>query len=179
MTKDEALKLALSCIRQSTEYKLGRALFVEAAEDVEFALAAPAQEPVTRSIKGMLQPDAYLPNGTLNPKYTQPAAPVQEPNYKVTVVDDQHPNGVPLEQWGRPAPVQEPVAWIEHHKGGDNLVWDDPSGKRTPLYTTPPAAQRTWVGLTDEEAQWIYDNGRTPSGMMEMVEAKLKERNNG
>ena len=44
-------------------------------------------------------------------------------------------------------------------------------------YTTPPAAQKPWVGLTDEEAQWIYDNGRTPSGMMEMVEAKLKEKN--
>jgi hypothetical protein len=26
-----------------------------------------------------------------------------EPDYKVTVVDDQHPNGIPLEQWGRPA----------------------------------------------------------------------------
>jgi hypothetical protein len=40
-------------------------------------------------------------------------------------------------------------------------------------------AQRQWVGLTDEEAQWIYDNGRTPSGMMEMVEAKLRSKNNG
>jgi hypothetical protein len=39
------------------------------------------------------------------------------------------------------------------------------------------AHQRQWVGLTDEEAQWIYDNGRTPSGMMEMVEAKLKAKN--
>jgi hypothetical protein len=37
--------------------------------------------------------------------------------------------------------------------------------------------ERPWVSLTDEEAQWIYDNGRTPSGMMEMVEAKLKEKN--
>ena len=37
------------------------------------------------------------------------------------------------------APVQEPVAWIEHHKGGDNLEWDNPGGKCTPLYTTPPA----------------------------------------
>jgi hypothetical protein len=35
--------------------------------------------------------------------------------------------------------VQEPVAWIEHHKGGDNLEWDNPGGKCTPLYTTPPA----------------------------------------
>ena len=38
-------------------------------------------------------------------------------------------------------------------------------------------AQRTWVGLTDEEFQMIYDMGRTPAGMMEMVEAKLKEKN--
>jgi hypothetical protein len=30
----------------------------------------------------------------------------------------------------------EPVAWIEHHKAGDNLVWDEPS-KGTPLYTSP------------------------------------------
>jgi hypothetical protein len=44
-----------------------------------------------------------------------------------------------------------------------------------PLYTTPP--QRTWVGLTDEEFQLIYDMGRTPAGMMEMVEAKIKEKN--
>jgi predicted nucleic acid-binding protein len=27
----------------------------------------------------------------------------QEFAYKVTIVDDQHPNGVPLEQWGKPA----------------------------------------------------------------------------
>ena len=44
--KDEALKLALSCIRSSAEYKRGNATFIEAAEDVEQALAAPVQEPV-------------------------------------------------------------------------------------------------------------------------------------
>ena len=38
-------------------------------------------------------------------------------------------------------------------------------------------AQRTWVGLTDEEFQMIYDMGRTPAGMMEMAESKLKEKN--
>lgn len=43
------------------------------------------------------------------------------------------------------------------------------------LYTTPP--QRPWVGLTDKEAQLIYDMGRTPTGMMEMVETMLKDKN--
>jgi len=38
---------------------------------------------------------------------------------------------------------------------------------------------KPWVGLTDEEAQWLYDNCRTPSNLIEMVEAKLKEKNNG
>lgn len=46
------------------------------------------------------------------------------------------------------------------------------------LFDRPPA-QRTWVGLTDQEFQWIYDHGRTSAGMMELVEAKLKEKNCG
>jgi hypothetical protein len=46
-----------------------------------------------------------------------------------------------------------------------------------PIKELWPVAPKPWVGLTDEEAQWIYDNGRTPAGMMEMVEAKLKEKN--
>ena len=81
------------------------------------------------------------------------------------------------------ASVQEPVAILKGiDEYGPVVDWCKhwvtvPIG--TKFYTTPPAAQRPWIGLTDEEAQWIYDNGRTPSGMMEMVEAKLKERNNG
>jgi hypothetical protein len=35
------------------------------------------------------------------------------------------------------APVPQPVAYIEHHKGGDNLVWDNPGGKYSVLYTAP------------------------------------------
>ena len=38
-----------------------------------------------------------------------------------------------------PAPAasvtDEPFAWVEHHKGGDNLVWDEPGGRKSPLYT--------------------------------------------
>ena len=36
---------------------------------------------------------------------------------------------------------QEPVAWIQHHKAGDNLVWDDPGGKKSPMYAAAPPAQ--------------------------------------
>ena len=76
-------------------------------------------------------------------------------------------------------PEQEPVAYIEHHKGGDNLVWDDPGGKRSPLYTAPP--QRTWVGLTDEEVknEWVVWRASLPRyvGFAKGIEAKLKEKN--
>jgi hypothetical protein len=86
--------------------------------------------------------------------------------------------------------VQEPVGEVSGHDWSTGLLYRDLE-PGTPLYTAPqpvpvktyhdgkpwPVAPKLWVGLTDEEAQWIYDNGRTPSGMMEMVEAKLKELN--
>jgi hypothetical protein len=33
-----------------------------------------------------------------------------EPDYKVTVIDNQHPNGIPLEQWGYTTPQQR--TWV-------------------------------------------------------------------
>jgi hypothetical protein len=151
-----------------------------------------------------------------------------EPAYKVTVVDDQHPNGVPLEQWGRvaeqgedhmrqliedlisameyhveqtrpihsttvalqaareaikaqPAPVQEPVAWVREHElplaPGDAFSWVETFVHKTPLYTTPPAAQRQWAGLTDEERDDVLDIYITAEGRARAIEAKLKELN--
>jgi len=44
-----------------------------------------------------------------------------------------------------------------------------------PYTTTPP--QRTWVGLTEAEANNIYKVASTFGEMMRMVEAKLKEKN--
>ena len=90
---------------------------------------------------------------------------------------------------------QEPVAWgcnryIEDDKGFQ-IGTDDPElawGKYAPddngwwpLYTSPPA-QRTWVGLTYEEAKEIYTciHGYDSSKRIaEAIEAKLKEKNNG
>jgi len=79
---------------------------------------------------------------------------------------------------------QEPVAWLEPEWGekicpevGYEVTMTDDHPKDLcwiPLYTTPPAAQRQWVGFTDEEINeydyehrdFIYD-----------IEALLKHKN--
>jgi hypothetical protein len=54
-----------------------------------------------------------------------------------------------------------------------------------PVYTTPPAAQRPWQGLTEEETSNIWDDTVIATvipffmGFARAIEAKLKERNNG
>jgi hypothetical protein len=94
----------------------------------------------------------------------------------------------------QPAPVQEHVATlIEHYAFTDGIVRFDgvenmeqlPVG--TKFYTTPPAAQRQWVGLTDEEIfsvlgnlQRKYNGPPTEDSRVVFalaIEAKLKERN--
>ncbi len=73
-------------------------------------------------------------------------------------------------------PAQEPVAIVAVDVGGQIQVgWIKKPQHNDKLYTTPP--QRPLVGLTDEEAQWLYDNCRTPSNLIDMVEARLKDKN--
>ncbi len=107
----------------------------------------------------------------------------------------------------QPAPVQEPVADGLIRQYITALVANKPDeaanatkGMVDYVYTTPPAARRTWVGLTDEEKRIVCRVGpvyapdgvvtRTPlqyrkelEGVSLMAvrqaEAQLKERNNG
>ena len=58
----------------------------------------------------------------------------------------------------QPAPVQEPVAWINVEKRtfewNGPVLWNTPTVAvldKIPLYSTPPAAQRQWVGLDDDD----------------------------
>jgi len=48
-------------------------------------------------------------------------------------------------------------------------------------HTTPPTAQRQWVGLTDEERVDLWKATETDNRMVliDTTEAKLKEKNNG
>jgi hypothetical protein len=86
-----------------------------------------------------------------------------------------------------PAPVQEPVAWI--FKPNRELLWPNEVERKNPLelneyaplYTTPPAAQRQWVGLTEHELESLWYQAETGGAMLlrfaEAIEDKLKEKN--
>ena len=79
---------------------------------------------------------------------------------------------------------QEPVAYLcENAVGHKYFRWKKPSSTYKPiaLYTSPPA-QRTWVGLTNNELQPIADEYRILFGswvedFARAIEAKLKEKN--
>jgi hypothetical protein len=79
-------------------------------------------------------------------------------------------------------PEQEPVAYYHPHKG---FYWAKPTSifaptsvdvERLPLYTNP--AQRPWVGLTDEELDYLCHLAYTGDEEFVLtVQAKLKEKN--
>ncbi len=94
----------------------------------------------------------------------------------------------------QPAPVQEPVAWrtFDGEGGYDYRTYDmnegyakewnerNPNHKGwvEPLYTTPPTAQRQWVGLTDAEVmQTMSGDWTSQFYFARAIEAKLKKEN--
>jgi len=91
------------------------------------------------------------------------------------------------------APMEEPVAWMypddyERMTNSETFctVYSVEVGSATrgestvALYTTPPAAQRQWVGLTDKEMylncpNWLsHEQCKT---WVQQIEAKIKEKN--
>jgi hypothetical protein len=85
----------------------------------------------------------------------------------------------------RSAPVQEPVGQVGWAANVPKTIrevhWTDvcpPIG--TKLYTTPPAAQRQWVGLTQQDIDIAFDDTQEGGGFDDFaraIEAKLKEKN--
>jgi hypothetical protein len=102
---------------------------------------------------------------------------------------------IPLEDIYQPAPVPEPVAFFDPQ--GKGFYWAKPTKITAPvtvdveplsLYTTPPAAQRQWVSLTEDEVTICHSlavlskkhDGTDPSFttlLHQQIEAKLKELN--
>ena len=86
----------------------------------------------------------------------------------------------------------EPVVWMYQDKSTHEVRFqkhmrgfvDHGATYETPLYTTPPAAQRTWVGLTHAERNKLWrdvvkwgDPSHDDVDLMKALEAKLKEKN--
>ena len=79
---------------------------------------------------------------------------------------------------------QEPVAWEQFYPemGKPKLAYLPPTeSTENTLYTSPPA-QRTWVGLTNNELQPIADEYRILFGswvedFARAIEAKLRSKN--
>jgi hypothetical protein len=80
-----------------------------------------------------------------------------------------------------PQPAQEPVAYLcsPDKNGLFGLPTADKACKDCfPVYKAPP--QRPWVGLTDEETETlIHRFDGDPHTLLDEVNARLKEKNNG
>ena len=148
MTKDEALKLALEALEKVTTEML----------KVRDELAERGARPETNAFHQRLWDSSFK-------AYTDHALPAATAIKEALAQTE-----------------QEPVAW--GFRDHDGVIYDcispeahaDCEGEyNVPLYDAPP--KRPWVGLTDEEAQWLYDNCRTPSNLIDMTEAKLQEKN--
>ena len=89
-----------------------------------------------------------------------------------------------LQKFWREHQMQEPVAWCIVDENGrvHGLVKTKPAVMNAerwqPLYTAPP--QREWQGLTDEELLDIADMAYANDlELLQTLQAKLKEKNNG
>jgi hypothetical protein len=161
--KDEALKLALEAlegIHPGNMTPMAEEYWNKAITAIKQALAAPVQEPVAwyRDEDGIRIYYESKVWDDATPLYTTPPS--------------------------QPAPVQEPVAFFDWY---DNAHWGNEDFKEgchrswnaALKYTTPPAAQRQWVGLSGEEIQtiWRHSEHMDVNEVCQAIEAKLKEKN--
>ena len=190
MTKDEALDLALEALESVLANHNGAPVlpWIEARDAIKQALAAPVQEPVAwyRDEDGIRIYYESKVWDDATPLYTTPPAQPAPKQKRPQNCGTGYCSCVECVM--EPAPVQEPVAWWNGKYGSPVFAFErDTPGiglgnpDATPLYTTPPAAQRQWVGLTDEEIdKHLSEDAQGDCEMHEFaraIEAKLKEKN--
>jgi hypothetical protein len=180
--KDEALKLALSCIKSSVEYKRGNATFIEAAEDVEQALAASVQDIFDHQQAASAALRESMNRSVVIAKNTVPTLQKRPPNcgtgYCSCVECVMEPTPVQADAWPcviAEADFEQNTVTLEMQCSDYKVV----AGQHW-LHTTPPAAQRQWVGLSHKEVMDSWDeirDGDWAPDFYAVIEAKLKEKN--
>ena len=203
MTKDEALNLALEFIEQINKYGWKykfEAQMYEAITAIKEALAQPEQEPVAWEqfhehmagpfYKAPPQPEKEpvawgVFEGNLHDMFFSPSEAQEMADLKGTHAEVRplyttppvlaQPEQESFEYWNA---VEGWVKIDEVRKHFDSVgcgtIYKTAGEDRTPLYTTP---QRTWVGLTAKEKHEIRYSHMTSAEFIEVIEAKLKERN--
>jgi hypothetical protein len=201
--KDEALKLALEALQEPLGFTGSReidAKLREAITAIKQALAAPVQ-PMAH-IVGEIDHTGKVWK-PVQPAPVQPVAWVDSVMEQAQVfasawslVGGRFDSGNGLEDAkqakaelramlttppaAQPAPVQ-PVSGVVLRDGYPTLIQDkhikETDQRLCILPTTPPAAQRQWVGLTDEDYINIGISPSLISWQYKAIEAKLKEKN--
>ena len=167
----EAMKLALEALRNS--------VFDEHTADETFEAIKALEEALAKQEQG---------------------EPVACDNCK-KLEDELEPLRIKAELWKRDAIVWksaydvevgfreqeqgEPVAWVCNGVNNTHDIdFDENDVNALPvgtlLYTTPQQPStivRTWVGLTEEEANELWESTDSDWELMKRVEAKLKEKN--
>jgi hypothetical protein len=115
--------------------------------------------------------------GGYRAKRAAAADKLQEPIYKITVIDNAHPKGIPFEDWVQPA--QEPVACARCKQLEEQAY--DLLGKLK-VANLKWSVAHPWIGLTDEEIRDCLGPEAVciPPGWSRLtraIEAKLKEKN--
>ena len=179
MTKDEALDKALDW------YDSGHEDREEFQAMIENLLAAPVQEPVAyRQTGWAAHRDQYAVPVLFNPYNGQPrdVRDVQSDPQGILIVPPGKVEMLAAKPTGKQSLQVEQLL----NDMLDTLPYNSPEywmgriKEVLPINTTPPAAQRQWVGLTDDEMylncpNWLsHEQCKT---WVQQIEAKLKEKN--
>jgi hypothetical protein len=182
MSKDEALDLALEAL-QTLMIQRG-SIYDKAITAIKQARSAPVQEPIAQDVQEKCRIEAVPAKVGL-----LPAEPVQEP------VDGTQVSKV---WWDGEKLMAKPIPLVDFYQPVQDSTCNETlraQGKAYPRTCRkcglgpcigapkqPPAAQRQWVGLTDEEVTALKRNGEryiSSQDFARAIEAKLKEKNNG
>jgi hypothetical protein len=151
---EEAVAAVDNTLHHAIDHWQNRALKAEAL------LAQPEQKPFSPEAISATQKAWQM-------GYEAAKAEMQPEQEPVVVYQTQHPDG----------------SWLDRDEQGFRFDQRNWCNTRT-LYTTPPAAQRTWVGLTDERVKEIWLKGKDHGddwldvlALARSFEAELKELN--